>query len=270
MCYSALVKSDLKYLTKNFGAIAIHKQVEDYFSRSSRDPKAFPPIEDRIYPSHYAPVIFHSSNAERAITFMRYNVYPPPYISDVKGLTTYNARRDNLTSKFWSESFMKHHGFIALEGFYEWVNVRTVLKAGFVTLDQVKTVFRKQAEQRHLKLLSAGKKYKPTPTELKDPLDRQIIIQFKPVDEADMIAPVIFSYGEGPDGNTDAGFAIVTDDPPFEILNAGHDRCPIILMPDALGRWLTPSDERPEDILRLVVEKKRQITFTHSLADLDE
>ena len=271
MCYSALVKMDTEYLGKRFGAIAVRKQLDLYAERSVAHPKSFPKLQERIYPGYYAPAIHLEIKDQKAISFMRYGAYPPSHIDShaAKGLTTYNARRDNLTSSFWSEAFTKHHGFVLIERFYEWVSVRTLLKAGVVTLEQVKMVFAKQTDARKLKILSAGKKYKATPTELKNPLDRQIIIEFRPVDEQEMLAPVIFSKGVAADDTTDLGFAIVTDDPPFEVQNAGHDRCPVILSPDAIESWIRPHQAKPQELLKLLAEKKRAITFTHQLADSD-
>lgn len=266
MCYSAKIKSDVSYLTKKFGAISIHSQIETYIERHQIDPKHAPKIQERIYPGYYAPVIYVGREASKQVSLMRYGLYPPPRILNPKGLTTYNARRDNITSSFWNEAFMKHHGFVVIESFYEWVNVQTLLKAGVVTLDQVKGVFTKQAEMRKLKILSAGKRFKPTPTELKNPLERQIIIEFIPDDEdREMLAPVIFSSGEMAEGKPDLGFAIVTDDPPFEVRHAGHDRCPIIFKRESIEPWLHPTRSTPQAMIKHLVEGRRQIKFKHSL-----
>lgn len=270
MCYSALFKMDPDYLHRRYSAIAVSNFMASYAKRSDTDPKSFPKIQERIYPGYYAPVM-HPQHDKNTLTLMRYGAYPPSHIDSkiAKGLTTYNARRDNLTSPFWSEAFAKHHGFVVIESFYEWVPVRALLKAGEVTLDQVDKVFKKQTETRKLKILSAGKKYKPTPTELKPPLERQIVIGFKPDDDQDLLAPVIFSPGVAADEKADLGFAIVTDDPPFEVRNAGHDRCPVILSPDAIDLWLKPAQSTTQQLLRLLIEGKRKITFKHALAEND-
>lgn len=268
MCYSALVKRDLDYLNRQYGAIAIREQIDDYTRAAAVDPKRFPPPEPRIFPGHYAPVIFER-DGKRVIELMRYGAYPPPTISNPKAYTTFNARRDNLTSSFWAGAFMRHHGFVVLDGFYEWVSVNDLLRAGVVKLKDVEAEFHRQAEERNAKILAAGKKYKPTPTELKDPRLRQIIIEFKPDDGQEMLAPVIFSYGkgdDGPGGKRDVGFAIVTDDPPLEIEQAGHDRCPVILEPDAVEEWLEARAKAPEVLLELLGKKKR-VTFRHKLAE---
>ena len=110
---------------------------------------------------------------------MRYGAYPPAHILDPKKYTSFNARRDNLTSRFWSEAFLKHHGFIVLDGFYEWVTVKDLLNAGVVKLADIEKEFSRQSAERKEKILADGRKWKPTPTENKNPVDRQIIIEFK-------------------------------------------------------------------------------------------
>jgi putative SOS response-associated peptidase YedK len=164
---------------------------------------------------------------------------------------------------------MRHHGFVVLEAFYEWVAVKDLLRAGVVTLQEVKAEFEKQAEERKSRILAAGKKYKPTPTELKDPRLRQIVIEFKPDDGRHLLVPTIFSFseeGEGFDGGRDVGFAIITDVPTPEIENAGHDRCPVILDQHEIEQWLNPKSMAAEDFLELLQNRKKPM-FEHRLAE---
>jgi putative SOS response-associated peptidase YedK len=268
MCYSALVKRDLDHLRTRYGAIQVRTDYEVYQRDSKANPKRFPPFEDRIFPGHYAPVIYDRDGG-RVTSPMRYGAYPPASVANPKIYTTFNARRDNLTSTFWSGAFMRHHGLVVLEAFYEWVAVKDLLAAGVVTLDEVKAEFAKQAEERKAKILASGKKYRPTPTEQKDPRTRQIIIEFAPEDGSELVAPAIFSYakiGDGESERWDAGFAIVTDDPPLEVSDAGHDRCPVILDREAVERWLRPDGLTPEAVIELLGRKQR-ITFKHKLAE---
>lgn len=264
MCYSAIVKRQISYLEQNYGAIAVRDQLEDYEHRSLEDPKAFPPLRSRIYPGHFAAVIIER-DGQRGIEVMRYGAFPPPSIQNAKKYTTFNARRDNLTSSFWSNAFMSQHGFIVLEGFYEWVSVKDLIKAGVVSLKDVEEEFRRQSDARKSKLLAQGKPWKLTPTEKKSPLERAIIIEFKPEDGSDLIAPVIISSAEGNLSQNFSGFAIVTDDPPFEIEQAGHDRCPVILEPGAEESWLDFQGLTAKE-LDEILSKRRRVTFKHKLA----
>ena len=261
MCYSAMVRQDLKYLERNFGATWVREQIDDYLRMVAQDQKRYPPLDNRIFPGHYAPVVYLKDN-ERHVSLMRYGAYPPPTVSNPKAYTTFNARRDNLTSSFWSGAFMKHHGFVALEGFFEWVAVKDLLQAGRVTLKEIVAEFDRQRELRKAKILEAGKKYKPTPTEMKDPMGRKIVIGFQP-DQQDLLVPVIFSIAKV-DGRWDAGFAIVTDDPPPEIQAAGHDRCPVILQEDEINEWIDLEGKSTQDFDELLASK-RYVHFTHRL-----
>jgi len=267
MCYSALVK---RWTDKNSGLPIMVRDQGDIFERASaEDPKRFPPLRERIFPGSYGPVIHQSSGDKLLSELMRYGAYPPHHIPDPKKYTTFNARRDNLLSPFWSVGFMKHHGFVVLEAFYEWVAVKDLLKAGVVTLAQVKTEFDKQSEDRKARILAAGKKYKPTPTELKDPRLRKIVIEFKPHDGHPLLVPTIFSYSEagaGFDQGRDTGFAIITDEPTPEIENAGHDRCPVILDWDEMRQWLDPKSLPAEAFIELLRNRKNPV-FEHKLAE---
>lgn len=161
---------------------------------------------------------------------------------------------------------MQHHGVVILNGFYEWVAVNDLLNAGVVTIKDIEKEFQRQSEARKRKIESEGKTWKPTPTEKKPSIDRQIIIEFKPDDEGDLIVPVIFSYQERDDSNLHhAGFAIITDDPTEDISRAGHDRCPVILSEKDIETWLNPGAMTAEKLQDFLLQKRR-VTFKHGLA----
>ena len=263
MCYSALVKKDLDFLGQHYGASVIRQQISDFKALSAENPKLYPPLHSRIFPGHYAPIIF-IENGIRVIKLMRYGAYPPPHIPNPAKYTTYNARRDNLLSSFWSDSFKKHHGFVVLMAMYEWVLVQDLLKAGVVTRDRVAEYFKKQAEGRKVKLLVQGKKYKPTPTELKQLESRRIIIEFKPSNDELLTVPVIFSAYQSTNSVDGWGFAIVTDHPPKEVEEAGHDRSPIILSQEALDTWLDPNHRSAENLTQCLSQTV-PILFQHDL-----
>lgn len=264
MCYSALVERDLNALKQLFGATFSQDQFDRYNQRHAMDPKRFPEQRPRIFPGSYAPIIT-VANGQRVIDFMRYGAYPPSSVKNPSAYTTFNARRDNLTSSFWSEAFRKQHGFVVLKGFFEWVAVKDLLKAGVVTLDFVIAEFKRQSEERAENLKAKGKQYKPTPTELKDPRFRQIVIEFKPVDQTMMLVPVICSTSQLPNFGEDRGFAIITDDPPDEVSAAGHDRCPIVLSLEQVPLWLDCTQKSASDFDKLLSTKTLP-HFTHMLA----
>ena len=56
------------------------------------------------------------------------------------------------------------------------------------------------------------------------------IVSFKPTDYDHMTVPCIWDEWISPDRDISfKSFAIITKDPPLDVLNAGHDRCPIFL-----------------------------------------
>ena len=267
MCYSALVRKDLDFLAAKFGASVVRESFDQYMKAVAVDPKKFPPIErERIFPGHYAPVIYEKSG-KRFIEPMRYNAFPPSFVADGSKYTTYNARRDNLRSRFWSEMVGKNHGVILVGGFFEWVKVSRLLKAGVVSLQQVKDEFARQAESRKKKIEEAGKAYKATPSEKKAVELRDIVIGFKPLSHVDLTVPVIFSAGsDGP--LVGKGFAIVTDDPPQEVILAGHDRCPVVLSREGVGAWLAcPDSSAGEEKVEEILDMREAEVFSHQLAN---
>jgi putative SOS response-associated peptidase YedK len=181
---------------------------------------------------------------------MIYGAFPPASVPKNSTYTTYNARRDNLGSRFWSESYLQHHGLIVIEAFYEWVGVADLIRGGEVSLEDVEKTFEKQSLERKKKVLESNKKYRPTPTELKDPRERKIIIQFAPQDKQLMHVPVIFSVNH--ENAKEFGFAIITDDPPQDVSSAGHDRCPIVLSREGALDWFTAKMKKSSDYLKIL------------------
>ena len=269
MCYSVMVQKDLNGLGFDFEARLDNDAILAFEKRRNEDAKLkVAGLDGRIYPGYYGFVIV-KKNGSYVMTPMRYAAYPPSYLSPsmAKGLSTFNCRRDSLGKRFWSESFTKNHGLFVIKAFFEWVSVRELLSAGRVTLAQVEEEFLRQKEARKRAWVEKGrdiKKLKPTKAELKDPLDREIVISFSPESAAGlgMILPVIYSLSS--DGK-DAGFAILTDEPNLEIRQAGHDRMPICLDPLAARRWLSPEGMSFSQLDALLCENKSDF-YTHHIA----
>jgi hypothetical protein len=137
MCYSAIIKRDLKDLEGDLDAAPLEGRFDAYDAASQKEPKKFPPREERFFPGHYAPVA-HATAPGRVLEPMRYGAYPPATVPNPERYTTFNARRDNLTSPFWRPAFLTGHGAVVLSGFFEWVAVSDLLRAGVVTLAAVK------------------------------------------------------------------------------------------------------------------------------------
>lgn len=60
-------------------------------------------------------------------------------------------------------------------------------------------------------------------------------------------------------------FAMVTDDPPAEVAEAGHDRCPVFLESGLLDDWLLPAGKSLEALDALLDHKERPF-YSYALA----
>ncbi len=49
-------------------------------------------------------------------------------------------------------------------------------------------------------------------------------------------------------------FAIITGEPPDEVLEAGHDRCPLFLKRDQIDDWISPTAKNNKKILEMLNE----------------
>ena len=124
MCYSAMVEADLHKLSLEFSADIDELRWQKLGKKRKSIPKAFklPDENQRIFPKYFAPIVT-GHGGKLIVTPMIYSAHPPSYMSSSQGsrLTTYNARRDSLEKRFWSESISQHHGLLIVKGFYEWV-----------------------------------------------------------------------------------------------------------------------------------------------------
>jgi len=92
------------------------------------------------------------------------------------------------------------------------------------------------------------------------------LIRFRP-DNADMMwAPCLYDTWTSQDGLvTFSSFALITDDPPSEVEEMGHDRCPIFLKEDQIDAWLAPEKTDKKGAYSLL--KRKTDTFFESEFD---
>ena len=145
MCYSVLIENNLDKISWDFDAFideSMFTKLERLQTAQPKEYKIVDTSEPRIFPGYYAPIVFQAEN-ERRIQPMRYSAFPPSYLTaqQAKGLSTFNARCDSLTKRFWSEAIDENHGIISIKSFYEWVSVRQLITAGQVTLTEVEKNF---------------------------------------------------------------------------------------------------------------------------------
>lgn len=60
-------------------------------------------------------------------------------------------------------------------------------------------------------------------------------------------------------------FAAITDDPPAEVAEVGHDRCPVYILEKNFEKWLNPSDLKKEELMALL-ESIEKTYFEHHAA----
>ncbi len=124
MCYSVTIKPDLRQLEKEFGAHMMRDSFAEHERKAKADPKHYKSIAEhqRIYPNYYAPVIV-IEKGKKVIKPMRYRLRPSWAAEEIPSkFNVFNARIDSLEERrSWKPIFMKRHGIIVFERFYEWV-----------------------------------------------------------------------------------------------------------------------------------------------------
>jgi putative SOS response-associated peptidase YedK len=169
---------------------------------------------DRIWPGHFAPVMIRDpETGERTVVPMRYRCRLPGWTEadEIEKPGTYNARRDKL-STVWRRVFGYQHGIMVVDRFYE-------------------SVYLHALQQRSL-----------VPGER----EQNVEILFTPSTGENLYVACLWTYVE-PSGD-DPGFytfSAITDEPPFEVVNAGHDRCPVPIREEDIEAWLRPD---PSDL----------------------
>jgi putative SOS response-associated peptidase YedK len=177
--------------------------------------------DNRIFPMVYAGVIV-KRDGQYLLTPMRYFCRPAgkPAFYDRKFPGLYNARRDNL-EKFWGEQFGSHHAVMVVESFYENVKLHTM---------------------EHRELI-AGED------------ERNVVLQFKPEPAQTMYIACLWSHWTDPNEPDVRGFAAITDLPPQDVRDAGHDRCIINLKPEHIEAWLTPEGRSRQELQGILSDR---------------
>lgn len=90
-----------------------------------------------------------------------------------------------------------------------------------------------------------------------DRSNKKKLISFKADQHEIMWAPCLWDEWESMDKTIKfKSFAIITDEPPKEVLEAGHDRCPIFLKEEEIDNWLNPQGMNKKSIYQLLKQKE--------------
>jgi putative SOS response-associated peptidase YedK len=167
--------------------------------------------DHRIFPGWYAPVLIERGS-RRLVVPMRYQcrLAGKPSFYDTRFPGTYNARRDNLEG-FWKEQFGSHHAIMFATAFFE-------------------NVSRHRMEGREL---GEGEK------------EENVILEFRPRPTEEMLVACLWSHWQEGDDSL-LSFAAITDEPPAEVVAAGHDRCIVPIKRENVDAWLDPRGDVPQ------------------------
>lgn len=208
------------------------RQIDRYRKRLERLHSKTPSENDsRIYAFDYAPLLL-LEDGELKIVPLRYHLRPQGASEDFdrKFSGCYNARRDNLTG-FWKRQFGAKHAALIISGFFE--NVK-----------------RHDYEKR---ALSKGEE------------EENLVLHFRPEGHEHMIVPCLWDEWSLKGSPTLRSFALITDEPPPEVLETGHDRCPVFLKEGNLASWLDPKGASQKALFELLDDKEKPL-YRHGLA----
>jgi putative SOS response-associated peptidase YedK len=100
---------------------------EEFRAKNDISSLAMPSDDYNIAPSTFQPVIRDSKDTgDREMVLMRWGLVPffTKDLSDVKGISTINARAETLVkSPTWREPFKKRRCLVPASGFYEWKKI---------------------------------------------------------------------------------------------------------------------------------------------------
>jgi putative SOS response-associated peptidase YedK len=181
------------------------------------------PADSRMFPGWYAPVMVMESG-KRVVKPMRYQCRPEgkPVFYDAKFPGTYNARRDSLGG-FWKDLFGFSHGIMVVSAFFENVSVHRMEGRELADTEEVQN-----------KVLE----FMPTPTQ-------------------DMLVACLWSKWSSKGESDLLSFAAITDDPPPEVLAAGHDRCIVPIKAENIDAWLKPDPKNLEAQYAILEDRAR-------------
>lgn len=191
--------------------------------------------EQSIFPFYYLSMVVVGKSGERIVAPFRYHLRPRGQSVgfDQRYSGCYNARRDNLQNPFWQPVFGKRHGIILIKKFYEHV------AANDYRSSQLKDGVSK-----------SGKK--------------NLILCFEPEVPVEMMVPCLWDVNRQPGQSDLFSCALITDNPPPEISETGHDRCPVFLKEKYLDLWLNPK-KVPIERLYEILQDREQVRYRHSM-----
>ena len=192
--------------------------------------------EKSVFPLSYLSMITVDETGEKIVAPFRYHMRPRGKAEsfDRKFSGCYNARLDNLENPFWRPVFGTQHGIVIVSKFYEHVPTEKYLE-----------------------------KFSLAP-ELRE--RKSVILSFEPDNTDYMIIPTLWDVNKQKGKPDLYSCAIITDDPPKEIAETGHERCPVFLKPNNIDRWLHPNGQSREELYEILRDRVRP-HYSHKLVE---
>jgi putative SOS response-associated peptidase YedK len=94
--------------------------------------------------------------------------------------------------------------------------------------------------------------------------EENVVLQFKPEPAQTMYIACLWSHWTDPKEPDLRGFAAITDEPPKDVADAGHDRCIINLKSEHLEAWLAP-EGRSREQLQAILSDRAVPAFDHKV-----
>ena len=92
-----------------------------------------------------------------------------------------------------------------------------------------------------------------------------MVLEFRPRPTQQMLAACFWSRWTAPGEPDLLSFAAITDEPPMEVVAAGHDRCIIPIRPENVDAWLNP-DPKNRAALYAILDDRERPYYEHRLA----
>lgn len=188
----------------------------------------------RMFPGHFVPLLAMQDGG-LGVMPMRYKCRPAHVERRMAPLleSPHHARRDELEGR-WQREFGRTHGVIAVESFFESVSLHRL-------------------RQREL-----------APGEGLSALE----LEFFPAPAQTLYVPCLWSHWQRPGQPDLHSFAMVIDEAPPEVWEAGQEWCPIAIKRENVAAWLAPD---PSDLAAsyAILDDGPAVRFDHLPSSAD-
>lgn len=227
MCFSVQVDRKLNRVAKRFQAEVDILAFERFLVNKEANPKYYkaPDEENRIYPNYFAPVITFE-NGKRILSPKKYQLLPH-FSKENK----YRAVNPKTNRKKEISTYNARLDSLEKRNAWEPLFMRKHCVFPFVRFFEWVEY---QGNKRQIGLY-------PNNSEI-------------------MWAPGLHDKWTSEDGQEIIdSFALITTEPPKEVEEMGHDRCPVYLKEEYIDRWLQPNKETKDDIYSMLFDVEKTV-----------